>query len=205
MSPHPLCLSRSPMPNTSSRAFSAPSQPAKASLDRKIGPNSYLCPALLLSMDRGTWWATVQRVTESQTWLSHTGTHSTLLRVRLQPPSPAHQLSPANSCVSAALGSSLPFLHWGQQFQDSPWPLKGPTQPPLSGTSGEVPCCHSKEIETVWFCLKLLLEEFVTHANEQPGWQQTQRQKGQEWILMNSSWLLGLIRFREMTGVSPKS
>lgn len=46
----------------------------------------------------------------------------------------------------------------------------GPSpDPSLSGTSGEVPRCHSREIETIWFCLKLLFEEFVTHANEQPG------------------------------------
>lgn len=34
--------------------------------------------------------------------------------------------------------------------------LKATSQPPLSVTSGEVPHCPSKEIETVWICLKLL-------------------------------------------------
>ena len=46
-------------------------------------PFQYSC--LQNSMDRGAWWATVQRVTESQTQLSDLNTHITLLVHNINP------------------------------------------------------------------------------------------------------------------------
>lgn len=56
---------------------------------------------------------------------------------------------------------------------------QSPTQLPRSVTSGQVPCCHSKGIETVWFRLKLLFAlRSLSHMlmNSQAG-EQTQGQK----------------------------
>jgi len=77
-------------------------------------PLQYSC--LGNPMDRGAWWATVHRVTQSRTRLSNwTSVHESVPHSQMSPPSPSHCVPKPTLCVcvSAPTGSSVPVSYTG--------------------------------------------------------------------------------------------